>query len=179
MRGRSPWRARAAVGSPEVGWTTGGLSAFALRCLCRGGFIVDHKSLQFIGVKSGRWSVRASQFHGIVGDCDSVVDGFSTRFTGQFQQVDEFFEVAVVDVSGITFVQHANAGSAADDFSHHTTRFHHTSRAKNLMSDADVSSGHKQIFDVATVEASVGNGVAITAVNALSVYRDADERVGR
>ncbi len=93
------------------------------------------------------------------------------------QQIDQLFQIAIVNVAWRAFVNHANTGGLADTFAHHAARLHHSRRAQCFVSHADVAAGHEQVFDVATVEASIGHRVAVAAVDGSVVFGDADERV--
>lgn len=53
----------------------------------------------------------------------------------------------------------ADVGCHADDFAHHTASAHDANRSQGYVRNTDVSACHKQVIDVAGIQAAIWNGV--------------------
>ena len=106
--------------------------------------------------------------------------GFEARApgaAGEFEQAINFLPVLLVDAARSGVALDGDGGGFADDFTHHADGLHDAYGAEGLVGDADISAGHKHVFNVHGIEAAVGDRVTEITVDAAVVLGDGDEGI--
>ena len=129
--------------------------------------IIDHDSLQTPRINI--LVLNRRQFDGTISRVEIAAHRVSPRHPGKTAELQQLFEIRVIDGGGQTVVFDADGCGLADNLTDHATGPHHPDHTQRLMRHTDVSAGREQIFDIARIEAAIRQRVAATTVHAFSV----------
>ena len=113
----------------------------------------------------------------VIRDHDGGRRRAASGFARQLDQFDQVIQMIVVNIAWQTIIKNTNRRGLSHDFTHHAACLHHANGTQCFVCDADATTRHEKVVNVSTVETSIGNRIAVHAINSAVVDGDRNERV--